>query len=82
MLSLKLMNAPNQIANETIIVSIEYLNSHPVRVSIDIKNNTVDIRNGNTIEVVVDKYDWFRDTSVVKQIFVRRVNQLINRRGE
>ena len=44
MLSLKLMNAPNQIANETIIVSIEYLNSHPVRVSIDIKNNTVDIR--------------------------------------
>ena len=44
MLSLKLMNAPNQMANETIIVSIEYLNSHPVRVSIDIKNNTVDIR--------------------------------------
>ena len=32
------------MANETIIVSIEYLNSHPVRVSIDIKNNTVDIR--------------------------------------
>lgn len=41
-----------------------------------------DKRNDNTIEVVVDKYDWFRDTSVVKQIFVRRVNQLINRRGE
>lgn len=41
-----------------------------------------DIGNDNTIEVVVDKYDWFRDTSVVKQIFVRRVNQLINRRGE
>lgn len=41
-----------------------------------------DKRNDNTIEVIVDKYDWFRDTSMVKQIFVRRVNQLINRRGE
>lgn len=40
-----------------------------------------DIRNDNTIEVVVDKYDWFRDMSMAKQIFVRRVNQLINRRG-
>ena len=64
-------------------ISCEFIGEEDCcRMYFKLTDNTVDIRNDNTIEVVVDKYDWFRDTGVVKQIFVRRVNQLINRRGE